>query len=177
MPEDNLGAELTIVLAEGSTETLASPQELLAQIALSTGVMKARLFEMILGGDGAYYLRGLSSWPRKNHPAFSFGIATPVSHRVGGATAPRTRTTSRALEIEVDSVDVELDSFLAATSASSVMLPVMVDEQWQGFIQLHEEADPRQPERVWERAEIASLEQVACQLGESISQQKHIEPA
>jgi hypothetical protein len=175
MYEDNLGSELAIVLTEAFAHQLASPQDALAQIALSTGVMRVRLFGMIPDSMGIQRLSELDTWPRKNVRAFAFNLSSFAVNRFGGTTAARRQPFQR--QPDVDSGDIDLDTFLASCDSPSVTLPIMVDDEWQGFIQLHEGPGATYPERVWERAEIASLEQVVSDLSERISQQKHIEPA
>lgn len=173
MPEDPVGAELTIVLAQPATHALALPHDLLAQVALSTGVMRAHLFEMAAGSDDTQYLYALESWPRKHTRDITVGVTTTATYRSDGATTPRLKAHSKSADWETNASEIDLDTFLAEYSTSSVMLPIMVEDEWLGFIQLHEGSQARASERVWERAEIASLERVAVQLGERLCQQKH----
>jgi hypothetical protein len=178
MLEADLGSELTIVLSEGSIKALASSRDLLGRAALTTGVTRAHLFAMSPDSDGMPYLHALGTWQQKNTRAFTFEKAGQKAFRGGMANSKpdNARTMKNGRHLEGDAAfsfipyETDLESFLAQTNGQSVTFPIMVEDEWQGFIQLNDCIETSSAVRVWERAEIASIEQVARQLGERIGQ-------
>ncbi len=148
-----LDAQLTILLQHDVISTLSSHKLLLSMFALITGVTYARLAEVFRRSqDADWQVHLVAHWSQDTADLTD----APVENGHTGVPPA-----------EWEGSGESLSSFMAPDGVSMVMIPLVIDERWWGFVRLE---DP-QKDRLWEPAEITALEQVAQQIGMGIRQQ------